>query len=237
MVIDLLRRRVIGSFSPAMAKDLDYWKRVILPALLGIASAAIGITALHCACLVNDGKGLLIAGESGSGKSTLSLALAQSGLAFLSDDWTYLSRRNGGLIAWGPPSAIKLLPDAASFFADLSSWPVKPFLNGEMALEVDPEILGVRRTLSCQPKWLMFLQRNAEPVFKVTRISPAEASARFEGTLERLPASMEEARQQQLATIRELAECDSWLLECGGTPQALADRILRLCEQEGTTKT
>jgi hypothetical protein len=39
MLIDLQLRRVIGMFSAAMARDLNYWKFVLLPILLGVASA------------------------------------------------------------------------------------------------------------------------------------------------------------------------------------------------------
>src|SRR6516162_6418737 len=92
-LVDLGRRRVIGTFSPAMAADLTYWNRVVFPALFGIVSPSVGITALHCACIARNGNALLLAGTSGSGKSTLSLALAQKGFNFLSDDWTYFSRQ------------------------------------------------------------------------------------------------------------------------------------------------
>jgi hypothetical protein len=104
MLMDQRERRVIGSFCTATARDLSYWKRVILPVLVGIASASVGVTPLHCACLVKDGRGLLLSGESGAGKSTLALSLALAGFGFLSDDCTYLSRTGAEWYCWVLPT-------------------------------------------------------------------------------------------------------------------------------------
>ncbi len=45
--------------------DRAYWKAVIFPALLTIVGASVGITELHCGCVVRADEGLLLAGNSG----------------------------------------------------------------------------------------------------------------------------------------------------------------------------
>jgi hypothetical protein len=51
-----------------------------------------GLFALHAACVATEaGQGILLAGASGAGKSTLALALADSGVRFLSDDIVFLA--------------------------------------------------------------------------------------------------------------------------------------------------
>ena len=148
LLLDLRRRSVLGRFSSSMAGDVGYWQRVIFPALVGLASDALGVTVIHCACVERDGVGLLLAGESGAGKSTLSLAMARRGFAFVSDDWTYLSYADGQLAAWGLGTPLKLLPDAAHYFPELRDLEPGVALNGERSFEVDPEeVFGVRRSL------------------------------------------------------------------------------------------
>jgi hypothetical protein len=231
MLIDLQGRRVIASFSPAVARDLSYWKRILVPMILGTTSAFIGITPLHCACLVKDGFGLLLGGGSEAGKSTLSLSLALNGFAYLSDDWTYLSRSGSQVSAWGLPTPIKLLPDAVRFFPQLSGFEPALSQNGELAVEVDPvETFGVDRSLYCEPRWLVFLERAEEKRATFRRISSAEAFSRFASDLERLPECISDVVDDQLRTIRRVVERECWVLRHGLGPPALARLFEEFCK-------
>jgi hypothetical protein len=231
MLIDLHRRRVMGLFSPAMAADLAYWKRVLLPILLGITSAAIGISALHCACLVRDGRGLILGGASGAGKSTLAVQLALEKFAYLSDDWTYFSRSDSKLLAWGLPIPVKLLPDTVNYFPELSKAQLAPSLNGELAYEVDPDVFfGIDRSLCCEPQWLVFIERSGEPRATFRRIGSKEAFSRFASELERLPACISDLRDLQLQTIAALVDRECWVLQHGLTPALVAQELSRFCQ-------
>lgn len=226
MLVDQRNRRVIGSFSPAMARDIAYWRRVILPVLLGIASACVGITPLHCGCLVKDGWGLLLCGDAGAGKSTLALSLSLNGFAYLSDDCTYFTRSAAGVRGWGLPVPLKLLPDAAQYFPRLRDFEPHLSLNGELAYEVDPvEIFGVDRALSCQPRWLVFVERTEEPGATFGPISPSAAALRFAASLEALPSCISDQREYQLATIKAIVNRECWLLRHGLTPSAAAKEL------------
>lgn len=226
VLVDLLAHRMIGRFSPAMAGDRTYWKTVILPTLFGIVSEAIGVTALHCACVAENGEALVLAGESGAGKSTLSLALAQRGFTFLSDDWTYFSRLDGRLLAWGLSSPLKLMPDAVEHFPDLVSRDPTISSNGEVAYEVDPELaFGVKRSACAEPRWLVFLERQEDAALSLTEMSPLDAAARLEEDLEVLPAAAAGGRDFLVTTIRTLVQRPCWLLRYGGTPQAVAQAL------------
>jgi len=113
---DLLRRQVRGVVSSEAARDRFFWKSRLLPMTIGILATTMGVAPLHCACLTRNGNGLLVVGLSGAGKSTLSAALAKRGFGVVSDDWTYISRKHGELVADGLSAPIKLLPDSARFF-------------------------------------------------------------------------------------------------------------------------
>jgi hypothetical protein len=230
MLADLRAGHVIGRFSPSTAQDINYWKRVVLPILLGVASPVAGITALHCACLHYKGEGLLVTGESGAGKSTLSFELARRGLGFVSDDWTYFSSAGAGVLAWGLPTNIKLLPDSVAHFPELNRYVPGIHLNGELALEVDPEELGARRSLCTRPSRIFVLDRQPGLGFEVSRLAPREIFAYFQQSLEKLPACLMESRVAQHATIRALSQAECWHVRCGGTPQEIATRMLEFCE-------
>ena len=230
MLADLQARHVIGWFAPATAQDVSYWKRIILPILLGVTAPVVGVTALHCACLQYRGEGLLITGESGAGKSTLSFELARRGLDFISDDWTYFSRKGTEVLAWGLPTNIKLLPDSVSHFPELQHHVPTIHLNGELALEVTPKDAGAKRSICSRPGRILVLERQTGLGFEAARLSPNEIGAYFQQSLERLPGCMAKSRESQLATVRALAQVEAWHIRCGGSPQEIATHILQFCD-------
>lgn len=228
LVAELRTGRVIGRFSPAMAADRAYWKAVIFPALLTIVGASVGITELHCGCVVRAGEGLLLAGDSGSGKSTLSLALTGEGFAYLADDRTYFSHRDGQLLGWGLPTMIKLRPEAAAYFPELRDYEPGVALNGERAFQIDPENqLHRPRALGCRPRWLVFLERREAPEFSASEMTPEEAGASLRRDL--LPETPE-ATKSQWAAIDELVRRPAYRLRYGGDPGAVARALAEWCD-------
>jgi hypothetical protein len=223
ILIDLKTRRALGRFSPAMALDQQRWRTVIFPNLVSLTGPALGITELHCACMVRNGKGLLLWGPSGAGKSTLSMALAHEGFEFLADDWTYFSRDTEHLTAWGLIPRLKLLPSASVYFPELAQCAAATTENGEEAIEIDPfRNLGIRRSRSCEPRALIFLERTPHPEFSVTRLSLSEAASHLE---ENLLADAPETIEPQRETIRRLVECGPWRLHYGEPPDVVARKL------------
>ncbi len=228
MLFDLLARYAIGVFSPGMANDTEYWRRVIFPVAAGVVSPAIGVVPLHSATLVRNGRGLLISGLSGTGKSTLSVALAQRGFALLADDWTYFSLDPAGVTAHSLPVPVKLLPDADRFFPRLARRLPSPSLNGELAFELDPGFFAAKRTLSCRPQRIVFFQRKPGTRTRWLRLTPAQVENQFRPALERIPECLHGGRERQHAIIAALAQVEAWSLACGGTPDSIADEVMQL---------
>jgi len=223
ILINLQSRRAIGRFSPAMAADEARWRTVIFPNLLSLVGSAVGVTGLHCAGVVRDGKGILLAGGSGSGKSTLTMALLRRGFSFLSDDWTYLSQCEGGIRAWGLIPFMKILPPSARFFPELASLKTTVSVNGEEAFEIDPDTdLRVPRSRSCKPKMIVFLTRCTSPEFTLTQMPAADAVARLE---ESFLADTPEALAQQSEIVHRLVVGGCWHLRYGEGPDAVADKL------------
>jgi len=231
MVIDQQHRQVVGHVSRDLTRDKSYWRHTILPVLVGIVSASIRITPVHCACVAKrDGSGLLLGGISGSGKSTLAVTLASAGFNYLSDDCTYLSRTASGLRAWGLPIPAKLLPDAIAYFPQLHNATPSESLNGEIAFQVHPaHLFGGDSVLSCNPRWLVFIERSAgtKPIFQA--ISSQDAANRLTQDLEMLPECIADQRDYQVETIRQLVDRECWVLRHGVSPQELAKVLASFC--------
>jgi hypothetical protein len=232
MLVDQRDRRVVGKLSLATARDVGYWKRVILPYLVGIVSACVGITPVHCACVVKDDLGLLIHGQSGAGKSTLALSLSLNGFSYLADDCTYISGSGSGLQCWGSSAPLKLLPEAVTYFPALASMVPGQSLNGEVAFEVEPtETFGVKRSPSCNPGWLIFIERTHEPNAAFRAIGRAESALRLASDLELLPPCIAGQREHQLAIIESLVQRGGWVLRHGLRPEPLALAIAQFCSR------
>lgn len=228
-LIDLHRHRIVGRFSQAMAADTSYWQTVIFPMLISIASGSLGIAEIHCACVARAQKGLLLAGPSGSGKSTLSVALARTGFGFVSDDRTYCSHREATLSAWGLPVSLKLRADATTWVQALRGKPPEDMQNGEPVFRLNPEHqLGLKRLQFCDPRALVFLEREEASEFRLHRVSSFKASALLQRDL---MAELPEALQLQSRTIAKLAELPCWHLRYGGRPDFVAQKLTRQFDQ------
>jgi hypothetical protein len=222
MLANLHRRHVVGRFSLSMAHDITYWKTVIFPILLTIMSASVGIAELHCACVVKRNDGLLLAGPSGSGKSTLALVFSQMGFGFLSDDRTFCSISNGEILAWGLPTRLKLRPDAAIWLKPSGPIQANAQQHGNQELWIDPHAIGLNRVRRCQPRSLIFLERQKTSGFRLGRVSPTEALQRLNADL---IAESPERCIKRSETITRLAQVPCCLLEYGGNPRTVAQQI------------
>ena len=227
LLVNLSERRAIGRFSPALAEDRAHWKSIVFPVLLSIIAASFDVVEVHSACVTRREGGLLLAGDSGSGKSTLAFALTQRGFGFLSDDRTYLSRQDRRLHAWGLPTHLKLRPDATELFPQLKSCQLGSTLDGERAFHIDPDRhFGLRRSLHCEPRWLVFLQRKSRSEINFEEIPKADATARLKKDL---MLEAPEATESQLRMLDAVTEGKCWLLRYGGEPLDVAAALAHFC--------
>ena len=222
-VFDLLRRHVCARITHSMANDRQFWQQRMLPTMTGVMGASIGVLPMHAACLASEGSGLLIAGKSGAGKSTLSAALAMNGFDYISDDWTYLSRRQGRLSAYGTSAPMKLLPDAYRHCELLSSKPLERSMSGELVYGVDARVVfGATVARRCDPRWLVFLERFSGRGSEFVSLRKLEAQAYLESSVERLPEQLVEARATRANIIDVVSRLPCWTFRYGGSPQYAA---------------
>jgi hypothetical protein len=228
-VFDLLRHAVTAVVSEATALDTLFWNATLLPITIGVLGAAVGVLPVHSACLSSRGEGLLIAGVSGAGKSTLSVALAQHGFDFVSDDWTFVSHKDDKLLAHGMGLPVKLMPDAVRHYPVLKHQPLRYALNGELAYELNAELsVGANVIGCCEPRHVIFLERTNEPISQLTPILSTQTRTYLEASVEPLPPQLASAVLQRTDLITKLVELPCWTFRYGGTPQFGAQELGRL---------
>jgi hypothetical protein len=217
-VFDLLRRRITAAVSARTAGDTNFWDRILLPIAMGVMGPAVGVVPIHAASLAMDRSGLLIAGASGAGKSTLSVALAQAGFDFISDDWTYLALQQNELIAHGMSVPAKLLPDAVHHFPVLARHSVGVSLNQELAYELPIREFGARSQRCATPRWFFFLERVPGSSCQIMSVSSAQARSYVEQSVERLTNELEQMIQTRACVIDQLTKLSCWKLIYSGPP-------------------
>ena len=120
------------------------------------------VVAVHAACVVKDGHGVLFVGDSGAGKSSLAYACARRGWTYVADDAACLVRRRPGRQVLGNPHSFRFRPTVSTLFPELRGR-VK-LRNGKPTVEVRTEALSHLITAQeCTVDYLVFLDRRAQP--------------------------------------------------------------------------
>ena len=227
-MFDLFRREISATVSAETARTASFWAETLFPIAIGVLGPAIGILPLHAACLEVGGNGMLIAGASGVGKSTLAVALAQAGLNYVSDDWTYIGTDRHGLLAHGVGAAAKLLPDAIQHFPELARFQLSVALNGELAYMLSAsEAFPSGCVRSCVPQCFVFLERTTGSGCEISPIPGEQTRWYVDSSVEPLPSELGAAALDRQEIIARVACLPSWRLRYGGTPQFAAQELSR----------
>lgn len=150
-VCDTQARSGTAWLTPAVVEDAPFCWYNFLEGMALELIVSLYLTPFHAACVARQGRGVLLCGDSGSGKSSLSYACARRGWTYLSDDASYLMRRNAREhLVLGHPHRLRLRPDAPGLFPELVSQVPQRRGNGKMSLEMQtaalPAIATARTT-------------------------------------------------------------------------------------------
>ena len=232
LLFDLLRKNVDAWIAASLISNLTLWNERFIPLILGVMGCAVGVLPLHSACVVKDGRGVLLAGQSMAGKSTLSVALAKHGYEFLSDDWVYVRLAPSGLVVHGLNAPVKLLEDAHIFFSELDPSSAAPTANCEIGYEVSASSkLGLKVARTCLPAALFFIERIQPSTATLVQVSPAYTREYLEHSVECLPSSLIEIKATRETIIDRVSHLPARRFRYSGPPNCGAVELSRFLEQ------
>jgi len=107
-----------------------------------------------------NGIGVALCGESMSGKSTLAYACARAGWQYISDDGTYLLRKESGRYAIGEHHSVRFREDARELFPELRDRLPMVRPNGKLGMEILTRELPIATVPGCSIDHIVFLNRN-----------------------------------------------------------------------------
>lgn len=155
---DLVAGFGFACLTKAAVANRDYLRYHFLDAMVYILLEMQHLVALHAACVMKDGRGVLLVGESGAGKSSLAYACTRRGWTYISDDSTSLPCRRSGRSVLGNPRAFRFRPSVTTLFPELGG-PTKA-RNGKPTVEIRTEDLpNIRTADEGTADFIVFLNR------------------------------------------------------------------------------
>ena len=205
-VCDLDRGLGFACLTPGVARNHLYTAFHFLDAVAYLCLCHQHLTPIHGACVAARGQGILLVGQPGAGKSSLAWACARAGLTFVSDDATWLPRRQQDLTLIGKPQRLRFRPEALQLFPELARLPRLETVIGKHSFEIRTASMpGLTTARCCRPGKILFLDRRTDS-------SAAEL----------YPIGAQEARRR-LAEATTLYEPQVWQEQ-----EASRERLLRV---------
>lgn len=160
LVCDLTAGFGLTCVTEATVARSEYFRYHFLEAAAYTLLDVLHTTALHAACVVLDGHGILLAGDSGAGKSSLAYACARRGWTYVSDDATTVALRDQGRTVLGNPRAFRFRETAGRLFPEFEGITHRRRGNGKPTIEVPTASLpGIRTALEAHIDYVVFLKR------------------------------------------------------------------------------
>ncbi|MDP8909395.1 MAG: hypothetical protein M3N47_09850 [Chloroflexota bacterium] len=200
------------------------WQRVLLDAVLMIASVAAGFDLLHAGAVHTSAGVVAVAAQSGGGKSSLVAELVRRGYPLFCDDVLVLDRGPDGPCSHpGPP--LMNVPVSPERFPVGEIGSVLGTFGDEAWVAVDHVASGVRPLAA-----VCLLERAPQVTTQVQRLAPSPLHLRAHVYPLRVPRERDRRRFELLA---DLVEAVPVLRLCAGpevSPSGVADMVERVVE-------
>lgn len=132
--------------STAALQHPHYFNQTFLEAAAACQLSTRFVTAIHAACVVLDGRGVLLCGDSGAGKTSLSYACARAGWKFVADDTSYLLHNETTRRVIGNFHRVRFRPSAAELFPEIADAEMTPRMFGKPSVELRTDSMEHVRT-------------------------------------------------------------------------------------------
>lgn len=202
-VADLVKGRAIGWVTETTAAAPLYLRYSFLEAAALSMISTLRAVAVHGACVLVRGCGMLLCGDSGAGKSTLAYAGARSGWTYVSDDASYALFDTEERVVVGNYHKIRFRPSAAELFPEIGGRPITPRAIGKPSIEVRVSEWPQIFTAPAAPvNQIIFLNRRSAQQ-ELISLSSSSVLPWFMQNVIAIPGS----RTLQEAAISRLLEC------------------------------
>lgn len=170
------------------------------------------VVAIHSACVMLDGRGVLLAGDSGAGKSSLAYACARRGWTFVSDDTCLLVKRGEGRRVIGNPYKFRFRETVGSLFPEFRGYKESRRAYGKPTIEVGTsELTGISRAAETSADYIAFLNRTDGREGQAEFIPVSREQKLRQLFVGNWPSDLP-ARQEDWATLQRLANVPAFEL-------------------------
>jgi hypothetical protein len=165
---------------PQTVADRAWFRWYFLEAMVYMLLSYQDVVLVHGACIVREGRGVLLCGPSGAGKSTLAFVCARAGWTYLTDDAAVLLQGSPDREALHRHHHFRFRPEAVRLFPELERYETRVQPNGKPAIEVPasafPEISTSSR---CRIETIVFLDRRSGCAATLRPLAAADAGERL----------------------------------------------------------
>jgi hypothetical protein len=121
--LDLRGGFSFGWVTRSTAENTEYFRQCFLDVMIYPLIEIRHMVTVHAACVIHQGRGLLLAGDSGAGKSSLAYACACRGWTYVSDDASAFVRNAGKPLIIGHPQKFRFREPVGELFPEYTSGP------------------------------------------------------------------------------------------------------------------
>lgn len=214
-VSDAERRLAACWVSASVAERTGWFRSHFLEAAVYAGLTQLYLTPLHAACVVYHNRGVLLCGPAGVGKSTLAYACLRQGCTYVDDESPLLVRNRDDRLVLGKPESLKLAPEAAALFSELSNQAPEPDKDGEPAIVVRTR--GLPTAYAAQADFVVLLERGNGKAH-LAPVGAGEALARL---LAEMPFFSERVYLEQKQSLERLVAKGAWRLHYDRAEDAL----------------
>jgi hypothetical protein len=193
-----------GWATEATAQNQEYFRQCLLDVMIYPLLEVAHLITLHAACVMHQGKGILLAGNSGAGKSSLSYACSRRGWTFVSDDASAFLRNAPNPKVIGHPQKFRFREPVGELFPEFGQLKSTIRAYGKPTIEVNTRTIKHFKSAEEGPvNAIVFLNRDAytsgPPVLIPVAVEEAWSRLSFSVWAVQMPAF-----EERLAALERL---------------------------------
>jgi len=180
--LDLRSGFSFGWVTPNTAASTGYFRQCFANVMVYPLIEVRHLLTIHAACVMFQGKGILLAGESGAGKSSLAYACARRGWTYVSDDSSAFVRDAETPLVIGHPQKFRFRQSVGELFPEFRGLKSATRAYGKPTIEIRTRELEHFQTADTSPiDSIVFLDRKGyrDGPPQLSRVSPDEAWKRL----------------------------------------------------------